>query len=92
VPGRYRKTRPLAVDGRKRLATTCTGIDGTPFACALPFSDRRSELTFVAVGHWFGHGVQLVGMYSALRYRTAQQALLPWSREQRFLLQTQLAF
>jgi hypothetical protein len=83
---------PLAVDGRTRPATTCTGIDGLPFPCTLPFTERRSEVTVVAVGHWFGHGVQIVGMYSALRWRTDRVDLLPWSREQRFLLQTQLAF
>ena len=83
---------PLTVDGRQRPATSCTGADGVPFACALPFTDQRSELTLVAVGHWFGHGVQVSGMYSALWYKTARQDLLPWSREQRFLAQTQLAF
>jgi hypothetical protein len=83
---------PLTVDGRARPATSCTGLDGLSFACALPLTDERSELTFVAVGHWFGHGVQVVGMYSALRWRTQRADLLPWSREQRFLAQTQLAF
>jgi hypothetical protein len=63
-----------------------------PFACALPFTDRRSEVTLVAIGHWLGRGVQVTGMYSALRWKTANQPLLPWSREQRFLVQAQLAF
>jgi hypothetical protein len=57
----------------------------------LPWSDRRSELTFLAVGHWFDHGVRATGMYTALRW-ASQATPLPWSREQRFLLQTHLAF
>jgi hypothetical protein len=83
---------PLTVDGRKRPPTSCVDLGNKPFPCALPFTDRRSEVTLVVVGHWFGHGIQVVGMYSALRYHTDQQARLPWSREQRFLAQTQLAF
>ncbi|HVZ75625.1 MAG TPA: hypothetical protein VHJ20_24800 [Polyangia bacterium] len=83
---------PLAVDGRKRPATSCVDLGNKPFPCELPFTDRRSELTFVVVGHWLGRGVQVTGMYSALRYETTNQALLPWSREQRFLVQTQAAF
>lgn len=83
---------PLTIGGRQRPAATCLDISGMPFPCALPFTDRRSELTLVVVGHWFGHGVQVTGMYTALRYHTDQQALLPWSREQRFLAQAQLAF
>jgi len=83
---------PLTVDGRRRATTSCTGPDGLPFSCTLPLADRRSELTFLAVGHWFGHGVQIVGMYSALRWSTARMDLLPTTREQRFLAQAQLAF
>jgi hypothetical protein len=83
---------PLAVGGRRRVATACEDLTGMPFACALPFTDRRSEVTLVAIGHWLGRGVQVTGMYSALRWKTANQPLLPWSREQRFLVQAQLAF
>jgi hypothetical protein len=82
---------PLTLDGRARPVTSCTGIDGLPFACTLPLTEQRSELTLLAVGHWFRHGVQVTGMYSALRWHTTRSDLLPWSREQRFLLQMQLA-
>jgi hypothetical protein len=83
---------PLTLGGRQRPATLCEDLAGMAYPCALPFTERRSELTIVAVGHWFGHGIQVVGMYSALRWDTARSELLPWSREQRFLVQTQLAF
>ena len=83
---------PLTVGGRTRPATSCTGPDGLPFACTLPLTEERSEATLLVVGNWFGHGVQVVGMYSAFRWRTPRLDLLPYSREQRFLAQTQLSF
>jgi hypothetical protein len=83
---------PLTVGGRRRPTTTCTGPDGMPFTCTLPLTDERSELTLLVVGHWFGHGVQVTGMYSAFRWRTEVAGMLPTSREQRFLAQAQLAF
>jgi len=83
---------PLAVGGRKRAATSCIDLDGMPFPCALPLSDEVSELTLLVVGHWFGHGVQVTGMYSALRWRSDLPTAFPGTREQRFLAQTQLAF
>jgi hypothetical protein len=88
----FTELSPLTVGGRQRPATTCEDLAGVSYPCALPFADRRSELTVVAVGHWFGHGIQVVGMYSALRWDTDRPQLLPWSREQRFVVQTQLAF
>lgn len=87
----FAQLSPLAVDGRVRPATSCISGDGMTFPCTLPFTEERSELTLLAVGHWFRHGVQVTGMYSAFRWRTTHTDLLPWSREQRFLLQVQLA-
>jgi hypothetical protein len=83
---------PLAIGGRQRPNTACPGPDGLPFACALPLSDERSELTLLVVGHWFGHGVQVAGLYSALRWRNDLPTAVPGTREQRFLAQAQLAF
>jgi phosphate-selective porin OprO/OprP len=83
---------PLTIGGRRRPATTCVApLEASP-SCSLPYTSRLAELTAVLVGHGFGHGVQVVAMYSLLRWRTTHDDVLPWTREQHFLLQAQLAF
>jgi hypothetical protein len=82
---------PLALDGRRRAVTTCVGPDGASFACALPYADRRAELSGLVAYSLPDGRLMLILAYSLLNWSATTRAPVAGSREHDVVAQFQFA-
>jgi hypothetical protein len=83
---------PLLLDGRRLPPQTCVAPDGAAFSCALPYSDRRAELSLAVAYLPRGLHLAFTTIYSRLVWSSTLGDPLPSARDQRATMQAQVWF